>query len=87
MTGVTVNGVPAISTDGFATWVAQVPLPLGMHEVVVSTRDAVGNTEARAAVAMVTVVETLFPFEICLRGMAVEASGTLVVAYGSGHSG
>ena len=85
ITGVTVNGVPAISTDGFATWVAQVTLPLGMNEVVVGTIDEVGNTEARAAVAMITVVETLFPFEnFRALGMAVEASGTLVVAHSGG---
>ena len=63
ITSVAVNGVPATSTDGFATWAAQVTLPLGINEVVVSTRDEVGNTEARAAVAMLTVVETLYPFQ------------------------
>jgi sugar lactone lactonase YvrE len=78
ITDVAVNGVPATSTDGFTTWVARVTLPLGMSEVVVSTTDAVGNTEARAAVALVTVVETLLPFQDP-EGMAVEASGTLVV--------
>ena len=70
--------MPASSTDGFATWVAQVTLPLGMNEVVVSTTDAVGNTEARAAVALVTVVETLLPF-LGPTGIVVEPSGTLVV--------
>jgi len=78
ITSVAVNGMPATSTDGFATWAAQVTLPLGMSEVVVRTTDAVGNTEARAAVAMVTVVETLLPF-LEPTGMAVEPSGTLVV--------
>ena len=53
-------------------------LPLGMNEVVVRTRDEVGNTEARAAMALVTVVETLLPF-LGPTGMAVEPSGTLVV--------
>ena len=53
--------------------------------MVVSTIDEVGNTEARAAVAMITVVETLFPFEnFRALGMAVEASGTLVVAHSGG---
>jgi hypothetical protein len=77
-TGVVVNDVPATSMDGFATWVAQVTLPLGTHEVVVRTTDEVGNTEARAAVAMVTVVETLLPFQEPT-GIAVEPSETLVV--------
>ena len=78
ITSVAVNGVPATSTDGFATWAAQVTLPLGMNEVVVSTRDEIGNAEVRAAVAMVTVVETLLPF-LGPTGIAVEPSGTLVV--------
>src|SRR5262245_53028130 len=78
ITSVAVNGVPASSTDGFATWVAQVTLPLGMNEVVVRTTDTVGNTETRAAVAMVTVVETLLPF-LEPTGIVVEPSGTLVV--------
>jgi hypothetical protein len=78
ITGVAVNGVPATSTDGFATWAAQVTLPLGMNEVVVSTRDEIGNAEVRAAVAMVTVVETLLPF-LGPTGIVVEPSGTLVV--------
>jgi len=77
ITGVAVNGVPATSMDGCATWVAQVTLPPGTNEVVVSTMDEVGNTEARAAVAMVTVVETLLPFQEPT-GIAVEASDTLV---------
>jgi hypothetical protein len=56
-----------------------------MSEVVVSTTDAVGNTEARAAVAMLTVVETLYPFQqFGSMGMAVEASGTLIIADGGG---
>jgi sugar lactone lactonase YvrE len=49
-----------------------------MNEVVVSTRDEIGNAEVRAAVAMVTVVETLLPF-LGPTGIAVEPSGTLVV--------
>jgi sugar lactone lactonase YvrE len=76
MTRVAVNGVPATSTDGFATWAAQVVLPVGASTVVVSTEDAAGNTAPRAATALVTVGEPLLnPV-----GMAVEATGTLVVA-------
>jgi sugar lactone lactonase YvrE len=76
MTRVAVNGVPATSTDGFATWTAQVVLPVGASPVVVSTEDAAGHTAPRAATALVTVGEPLLnPV-----GMAVEATGTLVVA-------
>jgi hypothetical protein len=76
MTRVAVNGVPATSTDGFATWTAQVVLPVGASTVVVSTEDAAGHTAPRAATALVTVGEPLLnPV-----GMAVEATGTLVVA-------
>jgi hypothetical protein len=40
VTSVRVNGVNANSSDGFATWTAEVPLALGLNDIVV---DSVNN--------------------------------------------
>ena len=56
ITGVAVNGVPATSTDGFATWEATLALPPGTSSLMVSTEDMLGHTDGAAAKATVTVV-------------------------------
>ena len=48
--GVTVNGVSASSTDGFANWTAVVPLGAGENTLTVSTTDAAANTRDAATV-------------------------------------
>ena len=45
---VRVNGVLASTTDGFATWQADVPLALGMNTLTVAASDARGNSDAAA---------------------------------------
>ena len=76
ITGVAVNGVPATSTDGFATWEATLAFPPGTSSLMVSTEDMLGHTDGAAAKATVTVV-TFFGAP---RGIAVEATGQLIVA-------
>ncbi len=45
---VTVNGVPASSSDGFATWTAAVPLSPGVNALVVSVTDTGGASAPSA---------------------------------------
>src|SRR5262245_59350980 len=73
---VTVDGVLASSTDGFATWAATIPLAMGRNNVVVSVEDERGNRDASAATATLTRIAPLFAAP---SGIAVEAQGTLVV--------
>lgn len=40
---VTVNGIAAVSTDGFATWSAEVPVAYGATTLRVNARDQAGN--------------------------------------------
>lgn len=49
VSAVTVNGTPATSTDGFATWTAEVSLGEGENDVVVATEDSLGNRAEEAA--------------------------------------
>lgn len=49
ITAVTIEGVPATSDDGFATWQAQVPLALGKTLLDVTTQDINGNIDTNAA--------------------------------------
>ncbi|ARU28347.1 hypothetical protein [Cellvibrio sp. PSBB006] len=49
ITAVTIEGVPATSDDGFATWQAQVPLALGKTILDVTTQDINGNIDTNAA--------------------------------------
>lgn len=49
ITLVRVNGVDAASSDGFATWRAQVPLAPGVNQLTVETGDQAGNMNANAA--------------------------------------
>jgi hypothetical protein len=50
---VRVNGVPASTADGFATWWAEVPLVVGENELVVETVDALGQIDREAASTVV----------------------------------
>ena len=50
---VRVNGVLASTSDGFATWQADVPLALGMNTLTVAASDARGNSDTRAAEARI----------------------------------
>jgi hypothetical protein len=49
ITGITVNGVAATSSDAFSTWSALVPIAAGDNNLVVSVTDSFGNTNANAA--------------------------------------
>ncbi|MCC6524628.1 MAG: hypothetical protein IT373_18370 [Polyangiaceae bacterium] len=51
---VTVNGLAAASSDGFATFSAEVPLVLGANTITVAASDTVGNSDAAAATRAVT---------------------------------
>ncbi|MEO8016381.1 MAG: Ig-like domain-containing protein [Pseudomonadota bacterium] len=53
ITGVSVNGVAATSTDAFAHWAALVPIAAGTNNLVVGVSDNVGNSNANAATAQV----------------------------------
>ncbi len=53
ITSVVVDGVPAMSTDGYATWRATVPLVPGHNTVAIATTDQYGNTNASAASVVV----------------------------------
>jgi hypothetical protein len=48
---VRVNGVLASTSDGFATWQANVPLALGRNTLTVAASDLQGNSDAQAAQA------------------------------------
>jgi sugar lactone lactonase YvrE len=50
---VRVNGMPASTVDGFATWWVVVPLELGESELVVEAVDALGNLDPKAATTVV----------------------------------
>lgn len=52
--GVTVNGVAASSSDGFATWTVELPLSMGANALVVSVEDNDGETSDNAASVSVT---------------------------------
>ena len=49
ITSVLVGGVAATSDDGFATWQASVPVPLGRTIINVTTQDIEGNIDTNAA--------------------------------------
>ena len=50
---VSVNGVPATTTDGFAHWQAAVPLTNGANTLTVAASDALGATDPDAAQATI----------------------------------
>ena len=56
---VRVNGVPASTADGFATWWAVVPLDVGENALVVETLDAAGNLDPAATTTVVRRDEVL----------------------------
>ena len=47
----TVNGVAATTSDGYANWQAEVPLNSGANELMVNVTDAAGNNASNAATA------------------------------------
>ena len=63
--GVSVAGVPATSSDGFAHWSASVPLADGPHVLPVSTTDMAGNSDGSAAlVSVLRAVRTTGPWTL-----------------------
>ena len=50
---VRVNGVAAVSADGFLTWFATVPLHVGANTLVVATQDVLGHVDPVAATSVV----------------------------------
>ncbi|MEO8061555.1 MAG: hypothetical protein ABI821_02280 [Pseudomonadota bacterium] len=74
---VTVNGVPAVSIDGYLNWRADVPLAPGNNALVVSVADMAGNTASNAASATVLKGGALLNN---LRGMDYDPTGERVVA-------
>ena len=51
ISSVMVNGVTATSSDGFATWTADIGLSQGDNTLIVETQDAEGNIDSTAAQA------------------------------------
>lgn len=49
ITSVSIGGIEATSADGFATWQALVPVPLGRTTITVTTQDIEGNIDTNAA--------------------------------------
>jgi sugar lactone lactonase YvrE len=74
---VSVNGVAASSSDGFAHWIAVVPVAAGSNTFVVTTRDAAGNSRSDAD--SVT-VHNRGPSIIRLRSLALDAAHARVLA-------
>lgn len=60
LAAVRVDGVPATSSDGFATWTATVPLGVGTNRLEVELEDADGDVFTRAARADVRRVDHLY---------------------------
>lgn len=78
--GVTVNGVTAVSSDGFATWTATVPLTMGANEIVVAVEDDEGETTSNAASVDVTRVEQPM---VALTGIKIDAANNRAVVLDS----
>jgi len=70
--GVRVNGVEAVSTDGFATWTAEVPVPIGETHLTIEARDGAGNIS----------VDRMFPL---VRRLGPWMVGPLGPVYDAGH--
>lgn len=72
---VRVNGVDALSGDGFATWSASVPIELGTNELVVSATSTTGATNESAASVELERANLLFedPVGVVLDGFANRA--------------
>ena len=49
VTSVRVNGIDAVSSDGFNTWRATIPLTWGLNPIAVATQDAAHNQDPLAA--------------------------------------
>lgn len=51
---ISVNGTAAVSTDGFQTWRAEIPLSSGQNTIVVTAADSLGNAVTTAASPTIT---------------------------------
>ncbi len=77
ITAVTVNGIEAESSDGFATWQVVVPLEVGDNVLAVRTADAEGN-EADAADA--TIQFNPLPNDLNLNSLVFDSASQRVLA-------
>lgn len=78
ITQLTVEGVAATSTDGFATWSAALDLADGLHDLAVDTRDQRG-TRTSAAARFLVEVEPLLTSAV--NDLAVDAAkGVILVS-------
>jgi len=80
ISGVTVNGVAATTTDSFATWRASVPITTGQNVVSVSVTDRAGNTRAGADSVQVRNNGTPIGFVF---GMDMDTSRNRILAFDS----
>lgn len=71
---IVVNDVSAATTDGFANWVATVPLVEGLNTLIVEASDTVGNTNSEAATARVNKDITMPQW---VKGIAIDPSNDL----------
>ena len=53
VTALSINGVAAQSSDGFAHWRAVIPVPFGSTSILISSSDGLGNSRAVDAATMV----------------------------------
>ena len=83
ITGVTINGVAATTSDGFAHWSALVPIDPGNNAITVGTTDNFGNSNANAAAAMVM---NRGPVIYELQSIAFDAAHNRVLATDRAHN-
>ncbi len=91
ISSVTVNGVDATPSNGFASWAVSVPLQPGDNTITVATADDQGNSEANAAsITIKNEVALLNPNDIVLdsdRALLVDEVLRAVVAVDLGSNG
>ena len=80
VTAVSVNGVAAQSTDGFAHWSAVIPVPVGTTPVSISSTDGPGNA---AAIALATMMNR-GPFVHIGRSVGFDAARNRVIVNDQG---
>jgi hypothetical protein len=77
LTGVMVNGVPATSTDNFATWRTTVFLRPGTNQITAIARDAAGNVGTASITVMnETPVITFPPADAFSSGTTIDVVGS-----------
>jgi bilirubin oxidase len=64
VTGVSVNGVVATSSDGFATWSANVPLGFGSNLLTATVTGPTGNAVSKSVAATLTTPQAYNPLVI-----------------------